>query len=506
MGNGNNNNMNNISQRATILLIWLILGIYPLLVYPQAKDPELTWLFPKFFFLLFLSLFASYLLFKVPLREPGENQSFLNRLPLLLLFITALTAILSSVNQLVTYHDSLQYVLLGGDLRLNGLLYILGLLVLAATLHKLLSSHWRIKASHRESLLKQALLALSLSGLIQSLIAIAQFLGYSPITRIKGKHLALGTVGNPGIFGILLAISAIASLGLYLSSRDKSKILWAAASVLELFTLGLASNRASILGLFIAFFIWLAIWPSQLTKEKRQKKTSDTKRSIPTSHLLLTFLLAITIASAGYYTSYLKGRKNILDAHTGTARLEIWKLALVSLTKIPGEPFIGGGPDAFRLTLATRVPISKQVSFYLIPYTKYTHRTHGMTIKPLWTKDMPIRSHAWMVSWGGTRRPVIFRFTLDKAHNLFLDRLLAYGLFGTLAWFALFFGNLPALIKHSHPSLLENYSIAAMLVVAFVYGLFWFYSIQIEPAVVLISILAWTATTPTSNLSASNTD
>jgi len=480
-----------VTRSFPVVLIWAILGVYPLLMYPLGQDPESTWLFPKIFYLLVVSVLSFYLAARLPARQPAAKP--IGKLPLYLLLILALIIILSALNQLVSFGDSFTYVFLGGELRLNGLLYLSSLVLLGMIAHRVFLSRVSSDPAEKTRLVTHAFYALSTTGFIQSVISLAEFVGYSPIARLQGTNVLTGTVGNPGILGALLAISSLASLSLYLTSSTRTRLAWAALAALELFTLGIATNRASILGVTVSLLLWIIIWPAHLKNQKPKTRSPNISNTISTLRLSFIFFIAISVIFSGYLVNRISGGKDLTNTRSAMSRVEIWKLAFRALNEIPGEPFIGGGPDAFRLALATRVPIRDQLSFYIDEYSLGKKAGKGgiESIKRLWTKEDPIRSRAWMVTWSGNVRPTIFRFLLDRAHDFTLDRLLSYGLFGAIAWLALYFGSLLVLLNNLGSNTLADFAIAAMLVSIFVYGMFWFLSIQIEPIVMVLAVLAW---------------
>jgi len=481
--------VNKIAHSFPVVLVWAVLGVYPLFIYPIGQDPESTWLFPKVFYLLIVSLISSYLAARLPAKQAAAKP--IGKLPLYLLYIIAVLTIMSALNQLVSFGDSFAYVLIGGELRLNGLLYLSSLILLGISTYRFFLSASN-NPVEKNRLVTHAFYALATTGFIQSVVAIGEFLGHSPIARLQGLNALTGTVGNPGILGALLAISSLASLYLYLSSAERMRVLWAALAILELFTLGVATNRASILGIAVSLVLWILIWPVHLKNQKLELRVLNTNDSISTLRLSFVFFIAITVVSTGYFVNRVNGGKDIANTRSAVSRVEIWKLAFRALNEIPGEPFIGGGPDAFRLTLATRVPIWEQLKFYTNEYATGKAAIGDIkSIKRLWTKGDPIRARAWMVTWSGNTRPTIFRFLLDRAHNFTLDRLLSYGLFGVLAWLVLYFGSLIIFFNNLASNTLVEFSIAAMLVSTFVYSLFWFLSIQIEPLIMALAVLAW---------------
>ncbi|MER3536190.1 MAG: hypothetical protein C4301_01465 [Thermus sp.] len=440
-------------------LFWTSALLYPFVLWPGRfgaawVNPEEVWIFPKVVFLLLVGVLGMV-----------EGRRALTTPFGLLMALYLGLVLLSSFRPLLT--DDPTYTLLGGEGRMDGLLYQIGLVLFALLAFRVFQKEPRGFRAFSYVLLG--------STAFQSLLLLLQRLGLEPIgPLLRGLpyEAPVGTVGNPGMAAGLLLPGLLLGLGLWLERsaprrghlKDRFSFLFFPLTALMALGLGVTLNRAGLLGLTVALGLWLL----------RQRSL----------HLALTGALSVLLAlSAPTLIPDRQGfSKEFSNPTTGFTRLLIWKLAWEGIRSTPGQPLLGGGPDAFRVALLTRIPFERLLEEYRLEYG-WPKGAKAKEIKPLWTSQDPLRSRAWLVLFGNWRdertgkQAKILRVYLDKAHNLFLDRWLSYGLFAALVWVYLYLGG--ALKAWGDTPLRQ--ALATGLIGLFVYYLFWFPVPQVEP-------------------------
>ena len=469
-GAHSNSNNNNI-----IFVLWIFLiSFLPLAAYPanlivkinefiggqlpvssaDSLTPEMAWIFPKVVLLLLFAVIGLLWLRKV---------FFINAFSaMLLIYMAALlfSALLSG--------DDLQYILLGGDGRMDGVLYSFSLIIFMLVgffLATLFPKH----------IFNYFYLAISISAILEVFILIAQRLGHDfmgILTRgYAYKNIFVGTIGNPGMLAGLLLPIAMLSVGVA-SSQQYSKRFryWAVtAAILTAAGISLSANKSSFYGLLFVLMIFLYFHRSTFSV------------TLSGAVVAAMFIAPLVVPNITSYDHPLIPTANI------ATRPAIWKLSLKAIKSTPGQPLLGAGPDALRLTILKKEFIKDMLNIYRFS-EKWPKERQITSIEPIYTAEDPIRSRAYVVIFSDNSAGSLYRVYIDKAHNLFLDRALTSGLLSAIIWVVLYLFPVFQLLKNNNAL---STAIACALIAIFLYYLFWFPVPQVEPVHVSLLAIAW---------------
>lgn len=369
-------------------------------------------------------------------------------------------------------HDDWSFKILGGVGRLDGLFYQTGLVMFGIFAYDLIKL-----SKDKNKLIHAALSILAISGGLEAAILIMQRIGIDLVALIHGGYYwtPVGTIGHPGMVAGFLIISIFSAL--WLSENTASpltKILTYVLVALVSVGIGISANKSSTFAILTVLILLLLV--------RRDGKT----------------LLALALFSLGvfiitpYIPNYIEFNRNLVDTRTGKTRLLIWKMAVEAIAKTPGQPLIGAGPDGFLITLGTKIPIRELLQEYRIEYD-WPKDAKIIDIKLLFTEKDPLRSRAFMVTLenyptpGKTHR-IIYRYYLDKAHNLFLDRAVSYGILAAAIWLYLFLFPIFKLYRRKDAASLY---LAGGVLALFIYYLAWFPVPQTEPLYLTWLVIAW---------------
>lgn len=459
-------NRDHRSTHATsyVLLLSIFVLVYPLAVYPAflldwagqstfVPNPELVHSIPRLLLLSVVSLLGW--------RFWQAHNAF----SLLLLAFAVLVAA-SSLN--ANDPEGWNFTIWGPNRRMDGLVYQLLLVGLGVAVYGAL-----LQAPERVATLQWSLL---ISGIIQTTLLVLQRLGADPIGPLIGGNQyveTLGTLGASGVAaGFLLPVLLVNLPLAWAPTNHRNSLLALLGVTMVAIGLGLTQNRSATYALL--FVLALACLSGFAWR----------RLAICLALAGVTLLAPVAIPNTqGFAKSY-------QDTTTLEARFQIWRLALESLQYIRGEPWIGGGPDAFLLTLTRRFSAERLASFYRVEYR--------------WPQDARVKQLEIMTSTNSTPRGNVLHavleqpdghdtnwlilIRLDKAHNLFLDRFLAYGAFAMLIWALLFL--YPLYLGIRNRVFLEHGPLFALLGLL-VYYMAWFPVIQLEPIHLLLIAAAW---------------
>lgn len=458
---------NNVKQATQGLFIFVI--VYPLFLFPGALflKPEtlfdihsqsVEWFqqLPKVLLLLAAGLLG-FLTFKP--QNKKDPFLWLLGLHLLLVIVGCLNA-----------RDALTFSILGPDRRMDGLLYQTGLVLFSIFVYQTL----RLKPDALPTLL----LGLLWSGFIQSLVVLLQKVHLDvigPLISWKSIQAPLGSVGQPGMLAGLLLVSLSAGLLLYIAERnERNRWFLLAGIILVAAATGATTNRSSLIG--------LAIILAALNIQQRSWKMA-----------ILSSLTVLTIFCANTWLIEKASNREYTNTTTGQSRILFWRLAISNLAKIPGEPFIGGGPDAFRLSILRDPQVKQLLPIYALEYG-WPANARILNAKITQEDGSPLRSKLLTVTFykykGEKDQTIDFPLILDKTHNMLLDRLLDYGGFSLLIWMLLYL--LPAWRLIHNKSNFIYPGVGWILVGLFAYYLAWFPVVQVEPLHLLVVAVAWT--------------
>lgn len=441
---------------AAVLVVFI--ASFPFLAVPAASSED-SYLLPR---VALLALFGL-----VGLLVPGgarDHRRF--RWLALLLLVHAGLVLVSGVTH--PDEDGWVFVLLGADRRVDGLLYQAALVLAGIAAARLfvtstIARTWGLRA----------LLAV---GVLQAIQLVGQRLGVDPYaTALYGRPFpsVAGSFGHPGVAaGFLLPLAVIAAVLTARSQPGRLRLVLGATAVACAVGVGVTENRTA----WLALLGVLALW----TLAERRVAALATALAVGAGAVVGSSALPVR---AGH-------EQSVVETRTLETRLGMWRLALDTVGSIPGQPLIGGGPDAFRLALLRRGEVAPLLPIYRLEYgwpVDWELRDPRL----VHLEGQPIRStlvSGLLVRPDDTVVPVFYKVNIDKAHNLFLDRWLAYGLLDALLWVAL--AVAPLLWQFRFGTTCGR-AYAWAVVALGVYYLTWFPFPQLEPLHLLLIALCW---------------
>ncbi len=452
--------------RSTLFSLIAFAALFPLVIIPGtpfwkpglifdtelAQALEMFQLFPKVLVLLLVGLLGVLSLREIQWRKPF----------VLLLSVHLLLVLVGSLNA----RDDWSYTLLGPQRRLDGLLYHLSLVIFGIFAYQMLCK--------LPSLRNTLMVALFVGGIIQAVLAILQRLQLDPIGPLVKWSIyssPVGSLSHPGMLAGLLLPTVL--LGMWLSTKQSRKDyrwLILLGLFLTALALGATTNRAALIalivgvtGLVLAHRTWSMLFVSLFAIA---------------SVLCVQFIVP---NPQGFTREY--AATNTLES-----RFQIWALALQSLGKIPGAPVIGGGSDAFRLSLLRDPPVTDLLDLTKLELA-WPQDTRVARVTVILPPEEQLRSkylHVEFERFGGQANiKRDYPITLDKAHNLLLDRLLAFGVLSTVLWLFLYLYPVWKGWRN------RNLAWIWVLVALMVYYLAWFPVIGTEPLHLLVVAIAW---------------
>lgn len=251
---------------------------------------------------------------------------------------------------------------------------------------------------------------LTLTALSAGLVGFFQYLGWSPLDISATHSIRLsGTNGNPIFFGAMLILLAPVALG-YLISRHQmatkpNNNLWLLAIAITSFVLSVslvgAASRGPWLGALIGGIVAVSIIAIYGRTHLNLKPMLVTIAAIIVGALLVTFVDPTPIESTTDDSSSVSstlggvGRTSTLDL-----RIRYWKLSAdISADRNP-VPYTNDAPKFVRLLFGYGPDMFRFAGTYFADSTTFTRR-------------------------------------LTAAHNDPINRLVEQGIFGFIAWIAL---------------------------------------------------------------------
>jgi O-antigen ligase len=466
------------------LLVLLIL-IYPLVFVPGAlfsspppviNDAVRTQMGEQFLFLpklVVLGLFAVLALLES--RKHSWRSVWVGLLAahLVLVGISGLNA-----------RDDIAFTLLGGSQRLDGLIYQATLVIIGVFAYQTLQRHpgW----------LPRVLFALVGAAVLQSILAVVQYVGIDPIgvavLWFKFER-PVGTIGHPGMVAGLLLPATVIATWFVLEARDaRSRWVWGLALLSLVIGLSVVSNRSALIALAVGL-VMLVVY----------------RRSLISAVLVVAVsVLALSgrqiIPNAGVLPS------NLASTQTLGTREVIWNMALQAIVQTLGQPFIGGGPDAFHLWMLRSASlqnltelIKREMAWPANAKPDKVERVQlGQSVR---TTGVSLHFDKF-----GERKDfnLVVPIEVDRAHNLILDRTVAYGGLSALIWLGLYL--LPVLAglrdlfarresQGEAEAAQEGHGVHAVFACAIlgliVYYITWFPVMQLEPLHLILLAGAW---------------
>lgn len=388
-----------------------------------------------------------------------------------LVWLTGLHLLLVVVSSLNS-GDELTYILIGARGRFDGLLYqvLLSMLIVAA---------FTVLQQHK-SLLERLPVMLVIGSVLQSVIVIGQYVGFDPLTisrRWETTSLNLGLLAHPGmVAGLMLPCIVIAVI--QAGEQPRQRLLWSLAAFVIAVGFSTLSNRTALLACLIALLVMLLIRRTWF-------------------HVALIAAVLLTSVYARAVLPHKTALRTLGDGRTLETRLLMWPLTLKMAATIPGAPLIGGGSDALRLA-QLRYPPLKELTALTRLELGWTEKTVVKSVEVIpgaetTERDQMLRftflSRENGLSIGDNGRDYEdYEFTWDKAHNFFLDRLIAYGLPDALLWLLFYF--YPIYWAWRFGDARARLWTCVTLSI-FGYYLTWFPVMQVEPLHVIMVLIGW---------------
>jgi O-antigen ligase len=353
---------------------------------------------------------------------------------------------------------------------MDGLLYQIGLVLTSVFIYRVLRENrqaWPLLLS-----------GLVVVGVAEAAVVVLQRLALDPVgplTRGFAYEAPVGTIGHPGMVAGFLVVVLIGGMGLFAWASGRARrVLLGLALLTVALGLGLTTNKASVYALVAVLALW-----NLLRRERWLLGLS-------------VALVAVVLSAQSLVPDRLGFSRSLTDPATGKTRLIIWELALKAAGQLPLSPLIGSGPDAFRLALLRYIPPEELMRQYRLEYGWPPEATIR-EIQTLYQPGDPIRSKAFLVFLDNYKsdtgkQGLIYKVYLDKAHNMLLDRLLAYGLFAALISLVLYLWPVWRRIRKAGAF---EQSILVALLAAFLYYLFWFPVVQVEPIHMVFVAMGW---------------
>jgi O-antigen ligase len=395
--------------------------------------------------------------------------------------------LLTVLGSAVLANDDLTFTLLGGSQRFDGVVYQITLVLLGVFVYQTFQ--------REPDSIQRVLGALVVVGAVQSLLVIMQRVGFDPVgtgARWKAFIAPAGSIGHPGMVAGLLLPIALVALWMLLTARGWR---WKAAPGLGLglIALGLSvvSNRSALLGLGVALLIF--------NLHRRELQT-----------LMLSGFLMVVVLFGRELIPAVNGI-NVPLGSTSTleTRRMIWPLSWQAVLNTSGQPLIGGGPDGFRLWLLRSAPVDTLVAMNAVELA-WPENVRVSSAERVLSPGQPVRETQIQVQFdqfgGQKNKKEMYSIDLDRAHNLVLDRLVAYGGLNAFSWIVLYFFPIFYYLKTSFNDFRVKkkifsqndgipFTLLAGLIGLSVYYVTWFPVMQVEPLHLILLAATWVSTT-----------
>jgi hypothetical protein len=164
------------------------------------------------------------------------------------------------------------------------------------------------------------------------------------LSPAQGRHVmrAFGTLADPNLLGGFMALSILATIYLYVTSRLRLRFLLSLALFAQVFTLVITFSRSAYLGALACSSVYIAYY---WVKTKQQRPVA--------LRLVMTLLLCFILSSVFFYPQ-LKGRggyvnyKETVAESSDAERLVYQKIAMQMIRQ---KPFLGVGFNNYVLRM-----------------------------------------------------------------------------------------------------------------------------------------------------------
>ena len=207
--------------------------------------------------------------------------------------------------------------------------------------------------------------------------------------------------------------------------------------------------------------------------------------------LVLTVAVVFTLFYARALLPQPAALRDLQDSTTTTTRFMMWNLTLKLLPQIAGSPWIGGGSDALRLAQLRNPPVDDLTNLTRVELG-WTDKTVLKNVEVIPGAGETERDQMLRIEFvkleGKPARYIDLEFSWDKAHNFWLDRLVAYGIFSVFIWLYIYL--YPIYWSWRFGSQSDKIWTWVLIGILFYY-LTWFPAMQVEPIHVVVVLMAW---------------
>ena len=452
-------------------LVTFFLFLYPLIFFPGSlfSNPvvltsgslqdafEQFLLYPKLLLLLTVALLG--VLWLMRTRYP---------LPPLVLAIVLIGAGLVTISSFANA-SSLSFQILGGRLRFDGLVYQIALIVFGVYMYALL----RQDPQRWKTFFK----ALVLGCMLQSLIVLAQGLGFDPIGPLlqwKQYSYPIGTIAHPGMVAGLFLPVLLVGVWMVVQPKLEQPWFWWAGVLLIATGLGAVQNRSALLALIVALLVLVVL--------ERRPRAVFLSAAILAWVVLVPSFLKVFNQSEAYQKQY-------VQQTTLSTRFELWGMAAAVIQQNPKLWLIGGGSNFFLETLIRNPDLNALARFYRLEFA-WPQNTEIKQIQMRNASDPEIRNRFVEIEFSRfdqkNNHTELFSIP-DRAHSFYLDKLIAFGLPVLLIWLLIY--GYPLLRGLGSQTAARG--IACALVALGIYYSTWFAVMQTEPIHLSLALMGW---------------
>lgn len=251
----------------------------------------------------------------------------------------------------------------------------------------------------KRAMVERLMISASLASFLACLYGLAQISGLDPINWIESVSKTgriFSSLGQPNFFGHFLVITAPLSAYLAFFSQERSryfKTFFLLILILNIVCLFLTYSRAAWVAFVVSFLFLAFVFLNYYIRKKRLFWISA-----GIAFVLLFFLSCLFFSFTEGNTMAAKRLASFFDPNTGSAasRIAYWKTGVQQILEFPPKRlFFGLGPDMIGDVYASN----------------------------------------YQISWSLNERLGVWP---NRAHNLFLDGILQFGLLAMFAWAAFF--------------------------------------------------------------------
>lgn len=468
------------SGRSERIAFLVFLVVYPVLFYPQYLV-DIVWRHQGIFFsngevVYYIPRIVALLLLVLLTWRSWTLEGWFPKL------LVAEGAWVVFVTLLHPDPDGIWYTLFGNLDRFDGLVYQLLLVGAGLTAYGL----YRRSARQGGAWPRRVEAALALAGVVPAVLVLVQAAGVDPIGWMmwgRSLHRASATLGHPGYAAYVLLVSTLLALDLAASAPRRG--FWLSILVLLAVGLGVTGNRTGLIALAVAVGLFMIV---------RRSRSA-----------LLFGALALILALGGSLspkwiheypangeTRLAGGESHLFTAETLASRAQLWRAADRLLASSPQTLLTGVGSGGFLYATQKLLPPNALEPFWSIVKGWEDDTVKSFTYVSNGPQYRDVIAEATLRGRDGAIRTESFYPGVDKAHDYFLDRTIAYGSLDALLWLVLFVGAIAMPVRRAwRRDAFEGLGFAVAAAALLVFAITWFAVVQTEPLEVVVLAAAW---------------